>query len=61
MGLQIDGGGGGILRGGHEHLGLVGIEEAYRLKRGQGIFAEVNGAVLGIGDAHAVEIDPDML
>ena len=59
--LQVNSGCGGILRGGHEHLGLVGIEEADRLKRGQRVFAEVNGAILCIGDAHTVKIDPDML
>lgn len=61
MCLQIDRGSGGVFRGGHEHLGLVGIEEADRLKRRQGIFAEVNSAVLCIGDAHTVKIDPYML
>ena len=46
----------GIFTGGHQRLGLIGVEERHRLQRCQRVFAEVHGAVLCVGDAHTVEI-----
>ena len=50
-----------IFGGHHEHLRLVGVEERHALQGCQRILAEIHGAVLRIGYAHAIEIYAHML
>ena len=61
MGFEINRGGGSIFRSCHQHLRLVGIEERNRFQGRERILSQIHRTVLGIGDAHSIQINAHML
>ncbi len=59
--FEIYGSSRGVLRGRLACLELIGIEQRYRLKCRQRVFAEVDSTILRIGQPHTVDIDSHML